>query len=265
MPDRYTHGHHPSVLRSHTWRNVENSATYLVPHLAAGASLLDVGCGPGTLTVDLARRVAPGRVVGVDAAEGVLDRARAHADEEGVEVDFQVGDVYDLPFVDDVFDVVHAHQVLQHLSDPVRALREMRRVTRPGGVVAVRDADYGAFTWFPASEGLEEWRHLYREVTSANKAECDAGRRLLAWARAAGFEEISPSASVWCFATEAEREWWSSLWAERTLHSDFARQARELGLADDVALEELHDAWLAWGAEPDGWFLVPHGEVIARA
>lgn len=265
MPDVYTHGHHPSVLRSHTWRTVANSAAYLEPHLRPGLSLLDVGCGPGTLTIDLARRVAPGRVLGIDAAAEVLDGARERAERAGVEVELAVGDVYRLDVPDDTFDVVHAHQVLQHLTDPVAALREMRRVCRPGGVVAVRDSDYGAFTWHPAPPALDDWRHLYRDVTQANRAECHAGRRLLSWALAAGFTDVTPGASVWCFATPEEREWWSSLWAERIVHSDFARQATAYGLADDVLLESLHDAWLEWGAASDGWFACVHGELIARA
>src|ERR687893_252687 len=71
---------------------------------------------------------------------------------------------YELPFDDGAFDFVHAHQLLQHLSDPVAALREMRRVCRPGGVVAARDADYAAMTWFPASEGIDRWSSLYRRL-----------------------------------------------------------------------------------------------------
>ncbi len=71
---RYTHGHHESVLRSHSWRTAENSAGYLLAHLQPGQSLLDIGCGPGTITVDLARRLSPGRVVGVDAAAGIVER-----------------------------------------------------------------------------------------------------------------------------------------------------------------------------------------------
>ncbi|GEN78454.1 methyltransferase domain-containing protein [Actinotalea fermentans] len=264
MPDVYTHGHHESVLRAHTRRDVANSAAYLAPHLRPGMSLLDIGCGPGTLTVDLARRVAPGRVLGVDAVAEVLDGARKRASAAGVDVDFVQGDVYRLDVPDDTFDVVHAHQVLQHLTDPVAALREMRRVAKPGGIVAVRDADYGAFTWFPASPGIEDWLHLYRDVTVANKAECNAGRHLLSWFQRAGFTEVTPGASAWCFAGP-DREWWASLWSERVLHSSFARQAQEYGLADDVTLEQLHDAWLEWGAAPDGWFGVLHGEVIARA
>lgn len=265
MPEVYTHGHHESVLRAHSWRDVANSAAYLAPHLRPGMSVLDVGCGPGTLTVDLARHVAPGRVLGIDPVADVLDGARERAADAGVAVEFAVGDVYRLDLPDDSFDVVHAHQVLQHLTDPVAALREMRRVARPGGIVAARDGDYGAFTWFPAAPGLDDWRHLYREVTATNRAECDAGRHLFSWFRAAGFDDVVPGASAWCFATADDRAWWSSLWSERVLHSDFARQAREYGLADDVTLEQLHDAWLEWGSAPDGWFAVVHGEVIARA
>src|SRR3984957_6621919 len=147
----YTHGHHESVLRSHTWRTAENSAGYLLPHLRPGMTLLDVGCGPGTITADLAALVAPGRGVGLERAEGVLAQAGAAAAAKGVanHVEFAVGDVHALHFPDDTFDVVHAHQVLQHVADPVQALRELRRVCVPDGIVAARDADYAGFTWFP--------------------------------------------------------------------------------------------------------------------
>jgi SAM-dependent methyltransferase len=145
--DTYTHGHADPVLQSHRWRTVENSAAYLIPSLRPGLDLLDVGCGPGTITVDLAARVAPGRVLGIDVSADPLGEARSAAERAGVPVTFEVGDVYALAAPDDSFDVVHAHQVLQHLTDPVAALREMARVCRPGGVVAVRDVDYAATTY----------------------------------------------------------------------------------------------------------------------
>ncbi len=264
----YTHGHHDSVLRSHRWRTAENSAAYLLPTLQPGQTLLDVGCGPGTLTADLARRVAPGRVVGVDRSERVLEMAREEAATGGVDnVSFEEGDVMSLPFEDGSFDVVHAHQLLQHLQDPVAALREMRRVTRPGGTVAVRDADYTGMTWFPASDGLDEWSALYHEVTQANGAEADAGRRLRSWVLDAGFapEAVVATAGVWCYASEEDRSWWAGLWAERCVASDFATQAVSYGLADEVALEQLAAGWTEWGRERDGWFAVLHGEVLARA
>ncbi|MER6912002.1 methyltransferase domain-containing protein [Streptomyces sp. NPDC000594] len=262
----YTHGHHASVLRSHTWRTAANSAGYLLGELTPGMRILDIGCGPGTITADLARLVPDGRVTGVDRDPGVVARARAHAAEQSVaNADFAVADVNALDFPDDSFDVVHAHQVLQHLGDPVHALREMRRVCRPGGLVAVRDADYGAFTWFPGIPALDDWLALYRRVARDNGGEPDAGRRLLSWARAAGFTAITATAGTWCYASEAEREWWSGLWAERTCASGYAEIAVAGGHTTAEGLTALADGWREWAGHDDAWFLVPHGELLCRA
>ncbi|WP_055487240.1 methyltransferase domain-containing protein [Streptomyces sp. WMMB 322] len=262
----YTHGHHEAVLRSHTWRTAVNSAGYLLGELAPHMRVLDIGCGPGTITADLAALVPKGHVTGLDSAPGVLERARGAAAGRGLDnVTFEEGDVHALEHPDGAFDVVHAHQVLQHVGDPVRALREMRRVCAPGGVVAARDSDYGAMFWYPSVEGLTGWQELYRRVARANGGEPDAGRRLHAWAREAGFGNVTASSSTWCFATGEERAWWSGLWAERTLASSFAASAVEGGHATRDQLREAADAWLEWGAREDGWFAVPHGEILCRA
>ncbi|WP_328666945.1 class I SAM-dependent methyltransferase [Streptomyces sp. NBC_00322] len=262
----YTHGHHESVLRSHRWRTAANSAAYLIGELRPGMDVLDVGCGPGTITADLAELVAPGRVTAVDAAEDVLVQARETAAGRGVDnVRFEVADVHALDYPDDSFDVVHAHQVLQHVGDPVQALREMRRVCRPGGIVAARDSDYGAFTWFPELPALDDWQRLYRRVARANGGEPDAGRRLLSWARAAGFTEITSSAAAWCFAGPDERAWWSGLWADRTTASVYAELAVDGGHATAEQLAAISDGWREWGGQDDAWFMVPHGEVLCRA
>ena len=263
-PDRYIHGHHDSVLASHRTRTAANSAAYLLPRLRPGLRLLDVGCGPGTITVDLAARVAPGEVVALDRAAAVLAEVEQLANDNGAyNVTPAVGDIYALGFPDDAFDVVHAHQVLQHLSDPVAALRELRRVTRPGGVVAVRDADYAAMTWYPPDRHLDRWREIYHAVARANQAEPDAGRRLLAWAHAAGFSEVAPSASTWVFADDANRRWWGETWAERTLRSGVAEQAMAARIASRAELEAVAAGWRAWVAHPDAWFSVLHGEILA--
>jgi SAM-dependent methyltransferase len=261
--DTYTLGHHDSVLRSHRWRTAENSAAYLLPHLRPGLDLLDVGCGPATITADLARILTAGRVVAVDREESILVEARAAtAGLPGVEV--RADDVYALSFLDASFDVTHAHQLLQHLSDPVAALCEMRRVTRPGGLVAAREADYGAFVWYPGDAALDRWLDLYHAVARANGGEPDAGRRLLGWARAAGFTEITASASIWCWWTLEERAWWSSLWAERATRSAFAEQARTYGLATQDELEEIADGFRRWAASDDAWWAIPHSEILGR-
>ena len=264
--DRYTHGHGPAVLAGHSRRGVEDSAGYLLPRLHPGMDVLDVGCGPASITADLAECVAPGRVVALDAAAGALDAARATLSERGLseQVELACGDVMALPFEDGSFDIVHAHQVLQHLTDPVGALAEMRRLTRPGGIVAVRDAVYSAMTWFPEPAGMEQWRSVYMATARANGGEPDAGSRLLAWTRQAGLTQVVASASTWCFATERDREWWSATWAERCLTS-FGPQACEIGLATADDLEAMAEGWRQWGASEDGWFTVVHGEILGSA
>ncbi|BAX94458.1 methyltransferase domain-containing protein [Mycobacterium shigaense] len=263
---KYTHGHHESVLRSHQQRTAEDSAAYLLSHLHPGLSMLDIGCGPGTITADLAARVAPGPVTAVDQVVDVIDVARAEAARRGAtNVSFATADVHRLQFPDATFDVVHAHQVLQHVADPVQALREMRRVCRPGGIVAVRDADYAGFVWFPELPALDFWRDSYRQAARANGGEPDAGRRLLSWALAAGFDDVTPTGSLWCYATPADRDWWGGMWADRILHSTVAGDMVRLGLATAAQLEEISAAWLRWAAAPDGWIALPHGEIICRA
>lgn len=263
--DCYTHGHHESVLRSHTWRTAENSASYLLPRLRPGLQLLDIGCGPGTITVDLARRVAPGAVVGVDRAPEVLVQAAAHAGTEGVNVEWRAGDVYALDWPDASFDVVHAHQLLQHLSDPVRALTEIRRVLRPGGVLAVRDSDYASFAWAPSDPLLTRWLELYRAVARRNGGEPDAGRFLKQWALDAGFNHVEATSSTWTYADPSSCEWWGGLWADRCELSLLREQAIGYGLSTGEELGAIAAAFRRWSKQPGAFFMVPHGEVLARS
>ena len=260
----YTHGHHESVLRSHKWRTVDNSAAYLAPRLTYGISVLDLGCGPGTITADIGRRVAPGRVLGIDVSADVIEEARRDAG-GGPNVEFSVGDLYALDIDDDTFDVVHAHQVLQHLADPVGALRQMKRVCKPGGLVAARDSDYGAFRWYPDEPTIDRWLALYRKVARRNSGEPDAGRFLLAWAHSAGFDDVLAGASVWCFATPDDRAWWGGLWADRMTDSAIGRQAVTEGLVTEKELREIAEGWRRWATNPDAWYAVLHGEILCRA
>ncbi|KAA8970021.1 methyltransferase domain-containing protein [Mycobacterium sp.] len=263
---RYTHGYHESVLRSHRRRTAENSAGYLLPHLRQGLSLLDIGCGPATITADLAARIDPGRLTAVDISAEALDLARAEVDARNLSnVSLATADVHALEFPDDAFDVVHAHQVLQHVRDPVPALREMRRVCAPGGIVAVRDADHAGFIWYPQLPALDRWLDLYERAARANGGEPDAGRRLLSWAREAGFDDITPSGGIWCFATPEDRQWWGGMWADRIVESALARQLVDSGMATAAELTEIASAWRAWAAAADGWLAIPHGEILCRA
>ncbi|WP_105565834.1 class I SAM-dependent methyltransferase [Microbacterium halophytorum] len=259
----YTHGHHESVLRSHRSRTAENSAGYLLPHLRPTDRLLDVGAGPGTITADLAGVVA--EVTATEITPDALELSRTEAVGRGVSnIDFVVADVHALPFADDSFDVAHAHQVLQHVADPVQALREMARVTRPGGIIAVRDSDYGGFCWWPQLPELDTWLELYKEAARANGGEPDAGRRLLSWAHAADLSDVTATTSTWCYATPETRAWWGGMWADRIVDSAIARQLTSSGLATPDELREISEGWKRWAADDDGWFSLLHTELVCR-
>ena len=260
--ERYTHGYHEAILESYRRRTAEACAAFLLPRLQPDASVLDMGCGPGTITAGLARRA--GTVVGVDTSAEMVESARRLTAESGVDnASFQVGSAYELPFDDESFDVVYAHQLLQHLSDPVRALREARRVLRPGGLVAVRDSDYATMVHAPVEAALQHWLRLYHEVASANGGEPDAGRFLPGWVRAAGFVEPTATTSTTTYADAAGRELWGGMWAVRVTDSDFADHAVEGGFAMRGDLVAISAAFLRWADHPSGFWAWLNGEVVA--
>ena len=201
----------------------------------------------------------------MDAAGDVVEKATALAEDRGIpNLTFEVGDAYALRFDADAFDVVHAHQLLQHLTRPVEALREFRRVVRPDGIVSVREVDYGGTIWFPQLPALDEWIAVYDAVHRGTSGEPNAGRRLKSWAREAGFDDIASAADVWVFETPEDRRWWGSSWAERAVASSFAEHALALGATDRAGLERIADGWREWAEHPDGWLLMPHASIVAR-
>lgn len=266
-PATYTSGHHESVLRSHNWRTAANSAGYLLDALCPDMNILDVGCGPGTITADLAGLVPQGEAIGIDTSEAVLDQARQNADTRGRKnVRFETGMVHALKYPDDTFDVVHAHQVLQHCGEPVKALLEMKRVLKPKGILACRESDMSVSSWYPEYPMLERWLDMYILVARGNGGDPTAGTKIHAWAHEAGFDRssITSSASTWCYTSQEECTWWGQLWADRTTQSDFFQQAIDGGNATAEELQQISEAWRKWSKELDGRFVVVHGEIVCR-
>lgn len=272
MSGPYLHGHHASVLRSHSWRTVENSCPHLLPYLNdPSAKILDVGCGPGTITVDLAARVPQGFVYAIDPSADVIEKARKHAEEKGVKnVRFEVGDIFKWDELEGVgagsFDIVHAHQVLQHLQDPLGATKEMKRLVKPGGVLAIRDCNYSAMDWYPEHPGMQKWKDLYIKVAFGLKAFPNIGRSLHAVALKAGFlrSDIDASVAAWTFSTPEERKFWCGLWAERTVKSDYKQRVLDGGHATEQDLEEIAATWQEMEKKDDGWFAVINGQIICH-
>lgn len=248
--ERYSMGYGDAAHAFMMRRTLAGNAEFLLPYLAPGQRLLDVGCGPGSITVDLAEAVAPGEVVGLDLALLQLERARAYAVERGVgNVRFEPGSAYDLPFPDAGFDLVFATSLLEHLGDPPRALREFRRVLRPGGLVAIQDPDWTLRVWEPHDARLERLSALWIQVYEHNggsPAYARTQRRLLL---EAGFARAETSAAAARGGTTEQT---------RGLARFFGAQFRSWrdliltqGWADVAELDEIDTALAAWGERPD--------------
>ena len=259
----YTTDHSSSVLETHSWRTASNSAAYLLPHVNATSEILDIGCGPGSITIDFARHAPKGHVTGIEYVPDPLNQARELASSEGVtNVEFAVGDIHALEYPDDTFDIVHVHQVLQHIANPVQALREMRRVVKPGGIVAAKES--AALTWYPENKGIEKWLDVTERMGKAKGGNPHPGRMIHVWAGEAGFEQqkIKKSASTWCFSNPEERRYWGGSMGDRAKSSGFARMAVGDGFATEEELECIAEGWSEFVEAEDGWFGLLHGEIL---
>jgi SAM-dependent methyltransferase len=233
----YTPGHTGSAIAFMAGRSAETHARFFLPHLTAGMTLLDVGCGPGSITVGLAAAVAPGAVIGVDQGADQLDEAGNRARSAGVRnVQFRAASCYDLPLTDHSVDRVFSHALLEHLSDPARALAEIRRVLRPGGMVGLCCPDWGGFLLAPHSTALDSALDAYRQLQESNGGDPYIGRKLGGYLAAEGFSQVRMDARY-----------------ER--YSSASHIASYLAIQLDAASQSTHARTLnEWASEPTAMF-----------
>ncbi len=234
--ERYVHGYEEWTRAWMAQRTASRDLGFLLPHLSAGMAVLDCGCGPGSITIGLAEIVAPGEVVGLDIEPRQLEAARRLAAERAIpNIRFERGSVYELPFADATFDVAVAHFVLEHVSDPLRALREIRRVLRPGGIAAIKDPYYPAFTFRPQTTELRRFADLSEKVRTHNGASDAYAADLRAYLLEAGFERTEAKAGLETTAGGEE--------AARVLPMMLQNQVREPAFRETV----LGQGWATEG------------------
>ena len=245
-------------------RTAEASAAFLIPHLRPGMRLLDCGCGPGNITVDLAKLVAPGEVVGVDLSEADLASGRDLALTRGVaNVRFEQANLYWLPFADGAFDVAFAHSVLEHLGDPLAALKEMRRVLRSGGMVGIADPAWHRTLRYPTNAWLDMWDTLRPRAVERRGghplyvAEQRALLRQAGFDRSEGFAMASGAASGRGPAGTREDTRRAAAAEVARLRDDFSVVALEDGWANQAELDAMAKALIEWGEHPDAYLLRP--------
>ncbi|GIH04826.1 hypothetical protein Rhe02_28930 [Rhizocola hellebori] len=225
----------------HAERTAQSHASFLLPHLRPGMSLLDLGCGPGSITVGLAAAVAPGQTTGIDLDPDPID---------GVTV--VAGDVMRLPFPDASFDAIFSSALLQHLADPLGALREARRVARPGAVIGIVDADWDGELLYPTNDTLRRSNELARKLREGTSP--FVGKQLRHLLVEAGFVRADGFARVIHHGMAAEVSEVAALQASVLSYPAIVERAVSHGWASTQEMAEMSEAWLAWGEEP-GAFL----------
>ena len=195
MQDRYTPGHTSNAVDFMSRRTLESHGAFFIPLLADGMSVLDCGSGPGTITCDIAEGTPLGRVVGIDSEKSQVKLATDIARSRNLRnVEFRLADVYELPFQAESFDAVFSHALLEHLGEPCRAITELRRVLRPGGVMALSSPDWGGFLLASPSEKLSAAIVRYEEILTSNGGDPYVGRKVGQLLENSGFESVAMKA-----------------------------------------------------------------------
>jgi SAM-dependent methyltransferase len=259
----YTCGYSSASTQIMASRTAEVHAKFLLPYLRAGMRLLDCGCGPGSITVGLAKAVAPGEAVGIDIEPAQLDMARAHAAEQAVtNVHFGVDDICDLSFPDSAFDAVFGHTILMQFEDPIRALAEVRRVLKPGGIVGFREPIFSSNLAEPPASAQDQLWKLFGRVLAHNGGDIDIGRRLAPLLQSMGFAGLTMSASFSGGGTPEAKRAICERWVQLCEEADFMKQAIALGwIGSDVRATMMAEL-RAEGTDPVSFFATAWREIV---
>jgi SAM-dependent methyltransferase len=243
-------------------RTAAKEGAFFLPHLRQGMRVLDVGCGPGSITLGLAEAVGAGEAVGIDIQPSQVAQAQALSSSRGVlNTRFEVGDANQLPFSDASFDAVFANSVLGHLHRPDQALAEMRRVLRPGGFVGIRDLDWGGRIYTPATPLLEEWYELTIRIRQRNGGNPFLGRHLRKLLLEAGFKRPEASVSGWSCGSQEEIRL-CAIFLKAQLQG-FASVALSEGWVDQGKIEAVAADIEVWAGCQDAFYMDSYCEAVA--
>jgi SAM-dependent methyltransferase len=262
-PD-YSLGFSEEMLEALRRNTADASASYLLPYLRPGLRVLDFGCGPGTISVGLARAVAPGALHGVDMEESQIELSRSVARASGVEnATFHVADVTDLPFADDYFDVAHCHNLLMHVPDTRAALAEVRRVLKPGGIIGCRELICRSSFTHPRYGVLQHAWRIFEDVLSTDDGHPNIGGNLKEHLLASGFTTVRAGASFDVYDSPSDVDFVHRFATRWFLSSAITDAAIEYGVTTAFFFFQQKTAYEMWKDDPAALCVLAFGEAIA--
>ena len=261
----YTMGYSDEFQKLLSRRSAGNNAAHLLPHLEPGLRVLDFGCGPGTISMGLAKAVEPGELHGIDKEESQIEMARAAASAGGHgNAVFQTGDVTDLPFEGDSFDVAHCHALLTHIPGTQATLAEVKRVLKPGGLISSRELIVASSFFEPELEDLGGAWETFSKLLEANGGHPQMGKELKRSFLEAGFSDIHATASFESYGTAEDIAFFHGFAGGWFVSSDTVEAATKHGLAS----HEQFDGWRRlldqWKDTPGAFAVLAWGEAIGR-
>ena len=245
------------VQEHYTGRTFEQVQTYFAGRLKPGMNVLGCGCGPGTLTLGLAQAVDPGQATGIDIEPGMVDRANALANEGGIKnVEFRVDDITDLSFPNDCFDLVFVSAVLEHLPDPVVALKEIRRVLKPGAATVIINTDWGDPLISPESDDIRRFFELFEAGFNRYGGSLNRGRHLRLMMREAGLDVTEFQAYYGNSGTPVTIQYTVGGYISWMKNFRIFDEAVSLGDVDRSTLDKMEENMLKWADNPEAFIAV---------
>ncbi len=262
--EEYGPGYRSDLVAHHNLRTAPKEAGFLLPFLSDGMNILDCGCGRGSITLGLADLLPSAKITGCDVGIEVLDAAKSDAKDRGLSnVSFKLASVYNLEFQDANFDAVLVHAVLQHLSEPAAALKELHRVMRPGGVIGLRDDDRGSMILAPESADMARALEVMDWFMKDSGGDPQAGRRHRARLIEAGFTDVVCSATCEVDGTSRETEA-RGLLAANAFRGKLGKRAVAAGYIDERECEYLANVCECWGRDPAAFDSITWCEAVGR-
>lgn len=262
--EEYVHGYTEEHRTFLSTRTAQREAAFFLPFLKPGMRLLDCGCGMGALTTSLAEWLAPGDVIGIDREDSQINAARDWARQKGVKnVRFETGSIYEIPYPDASFDAAFAYTVLEHTREPLQAIREMRRVLKPGGVIGLCDPDYEGQLWAPASPGLAELMQIMRRFSEEHASPYYA-RHQRGYLLEAGFSPTQGFAQAVGGGSDQMTPFMFRNIIKPTIET-IRPWIVETGHATEEHIDELLTEMEAWSQKPDAFFGLMHCAAVGWA